>query len=198
MKEGRKRGGRSASEREREGEERQGPRHGDAPNDLHEVAAEAADELHVALHYRDALGVQGAQVRVLEQVDEVPAGGQRRGESARALVRVQTARRRRFWRERRREGRRRGEVRARRGRRRRRGKSHARLGRLLEREERRRSPPQADLAVLDELHRDLAHDAGEGELGDEEVGRLLVRADLLERLDARLVAVRLAGGGCER
>jgi len=43
-------------------------------DDLHEVAADAPDELHVALHDGDALGVQRAQVRVLEQVDEVPAG----------------------------------------------------------------------------------------------------------------------------
>ena len=39
--------------------------------DSHEIASDATDELHVALHDGDSLRMQGAQVRVLEQVDEV-------------------------------------------------------------------------------------------------------------------------------
>ena len=70
-------------------------------------------------HDRDALGVDGAQVRVLEQADEV------------------------------------------------------RLGRLLQREDGRRLEAQVGLEVLG----DLAHDAPEGELLDEEVGVLPVRSE---------------------
>jgi len=68
------------------------------------------------------------------------------------------------------------------------------LGRLLERDDGRRLEAQVGLEVL----RDLAHQALEGQLADQELRRLLVAADLAERDGARAVAVRLldaAGGG---
>ena len=77
------------------------------------LPADAARELDVLGHDRDALGVDGAQVRVLEQADEV------------------------------------------------------RLGRLLQREDGRRLEAQVGLEVL----RDLADEALERELADEELGR---------------------------
>lgn len=43
---------------------------------LEEVAADAPHELHVALHDRDALGVEGAEVRVFEEMHEVAVGRQ--------------------------------------------------------------------------------------------------------------------------
>merc|ERR1719164_256243 len=62
-----------------------------------------------------------------------------------------------------------------------------RLRRLLEREDCGRLEAEVGLEVL----RDLAHEALERELADEELRRLLVLADLAERDRARAVAVRL-------
>merc|ERR1719164_197518 len=62
-----------------------------------------------------------------------------------------------------------------------------RLGRLLQREDRRALEAQVRLEVL----RDLAHEALERQLADEELGALLVLADLAQRDRARAVAVRL-------
>merc|ERR1719502_2424833 len=61
------------------------------------------------------------------------------------------------------------------------------LGRLLEREDRRALEAQVGLEVL----RDLAHEALERQLADEELRALLVLADLAQRDRARAVAVRL-------
>ena len=84
-------------------------------------------------HDRDALGVDGAEVRVLEEADEVG------------------------------------------------------LGRLLQREHGRALEAQVRLELL----RDLAHEALEGQLADQQLRRLLVAADLAQRDRARAVAVRL-------
>jgi hypothetical protein len=71
-----------------------------------------------------------------------------------------------------------------------------RLGGLLEREHGRGLEAQVGLEVL----RDLADEALEGELADEELRRLLVLADLAEGDGARPVAVGLldAAGGRRR
>ena len=100
---------------------------------LRALTADAACELDVLRHDRDALGVDRAKVRVLEEADEV------------------------------------------------------RLSRFLEREHGRALEAEVGLEVL----RDLAHQALERELADQELGRLLVAADLAERDRARAVAVRL-------
>ena len=62
-----------------------------------------------------------------------------------------------------------------------------RLGGLLERED--RGALEAEVRL--ELLRDLADEALEGELADEQLRRLLVAADLAERDRAGAVAVRL-------
>ena len=49
------------------------------------LAADAACELHVPGHDCDALGVDGAQVGVLEQADEVGLGGLLEGEEGKGL-----------------------------------------------------------------------------------------------------------------
>mgnify|MGYP005735125305 CR=1 FL=1 len=61
------------------------------------------------------------------------------------------------------------------------------LGRLLEGEDGGGLEPEVGLEVLG----DLADEALEGELADEQLGRLLVPADLTESDGARAVAVRL-------
>ena len=68
------------------------------------------------------------------------------------------------------------------------------LGGLLQREHGARLEAQVGLEVL----RDLAHQALERQLADEQLRRLLVLADLAQRDRAGAVAVRLldaAGGG---
>ena len=68
------------------------------------------------------------------------------------------------------------------------------LGGLLEGEDGGSLESEVALEVL----RDLAHEALEGELANEKVGRLLVPTDLAERDGTRAVAVGLlhaAGGG---
>jgi histone H3 len=113
---------------------------------LRALAAEAAGELEVLGLDGDTLGVDGGEVGVLEERDEVG------------------------------------------------------LGRLLEGEDGRRLEAEVGLEVLG----DLTDEALEGELADEELGRLLVATDLTERDGTRAVAVglldtagrgrRLAGG----
>ena len=66
------------------------------------------------------------------------------------------------------------------------------LGGLLEREHGRRLEAQVGLEVL----RDLADQALEGELADQEVGRLLVLADLAERDRSGAVTVGLLDAAC--
>ena len=61
------------------------------------------------------------------------------------------------------------------------------LGGLLERQDGRRLEAQVGLEVLG----DLADQALEGQLADQEVGRLLVLADLAERDRSRAVTVGL-------
>merc|ERR1719408_128324 len=100
---------------------------------LRALAADAARELDVLRHDRHALRVDGAEVGVLEEADQV------------------------------------------------------RLRRLLEREDRGRLEAKVRLEVL----RDLAHEALERQLADEELRRLLVLADLAQRDRARAVAVGL-------
>eukprot|EP00982_Pelagococcus_subviridis_P017398 31535-Pelagococcus_subviridis.AAC.1 len=90
---------------------------------LRALTTDAAGELDVLGHDRDTLGVDRAEVRVLEEADEV------------------------------------------------------RLGRLLERKDRGGLEAEVRLEVLG----DLADEALEGELADEELGGLLVLADLTER-----------------
>jgi len=63
----------------------------------------------------------------------------------------------------------------------------AHLRGLLERDDGRRLEAEVGLEVL----RDLADEALEGELADQELRRLLVAADLAERDGARAVAVGL-------
>ena len=68
------------------------------------------------------------------------------------------------------------------------------LGGLLQGNDSRRLEAQVGLEVLG----DLADQALEGQLADQQLGRLLVAADLAERNGARAVAVGLpgaAGGG---
>ena len=104
------------------------------------LPANAARKLDVLGHDRDALGVDRAEVGVLEEADEVGLGG------------------------------------------------------LLEREDGRALEAEVGLEVLG----DLADEALERELADQEVRGLLVPADLAERDGARAVAVGLldaAGGG---
>jgi hypothetical protein len=112
------------------------PRQGDS---LGALATDAAGELDVLGHDGDALGVDGAQVGVLEQPDEV------------------------------------------------------RLRGLLESQHRVALEPQVGLEVLG----DLADEALERELADEQLRALLVFADLPERDGAGAEAVRLlhAAGG---
>ena len=100
---------------------------------LRALATDAARELDVLGHDRDALGVDCAQVGVLEEADEVG------------------------------------------------------LRSLLEREHGRALEAEVGLEVL----RDLANQALERELADQELGRLLVPADLAEGDRARAVSVGL-------
>eukprot|EP00964_Phaeocystis_antarctica_P113979 scaffold77957_cov68-Phaeocystis_antarctica.AAC.3 len=65
--------------------------------------------------------------------------------------------------------------------------NQVRLGGLLEGDNGRRLEAEVGLEVL----RDLADQALEGQLADQELGRLLVPADLTERDGARAVAVGL-------
>ena len=97
------------------------------------LATDAAGELDVLGHDGHALGVDGAEVGVLEEADEVS------------------------------------------------------LGRLLEGEDGGGLEPEVGLEVLG----DLADEALEGELADEELGGLLVLADLTERDGTGPVPVRL-------
>ena len=107
---------------------------------LRALATDAAGKLDVLGEDGDALGVDGAEVGVLEQADEVG------------------------------------------------------LGRLLEGHDRGGLEAEVRLEVLG----DLTHEALEGQLAQEELGRLLVATDLAERDGAGPVAVGLlhtAGGG---
>ena len=107
---------------------------------LRALAADAAGELDVLGHDGDTLGVDGAQVGVLEEADEVGFGG------------------------------------------------------FLERKDGAGLEPEVGLEVLG----DLADEALEGELADQELGGLLVLADLTKRDGTGAVPVRLldaAGGG---
>jgi len=107
---------------------------------LRALAADAAGELDVLGHDGDALGVDGAQVGVFEEPDEVRFGG------------------------------------------------------FLEREDGAGLEPEVGLEVLG----DLADQALERELADQELGGLLVLADLTKRDGTGAVPVRLldaAGGG---
>eukprot|EP00618_Florenciella_parvula_P014003 CAMPEP_0119535604 /NCGR_PEP_ID=MMETSP1344-20130328/48610_1 /TAXON_ID=236787 /ORGANISM="Florenciella parvula, Strain CCMP2471" /LENGTH=234 /DNA_ID=CAMNT_0007577303 /DNA_START=177 /DNA_END=881 /DNA_ORIENTATION=+ len=106
------------------------------------LAADAAGKLDVLRHDGHALGVDGAEVGVLEEADEVGLGG------------------------------------------------------LLKRHDGGALEAEVGLEVLG----DLADEALERELADEELGRLLVLADLAEGDGARAVAVRLldAAGGRRR
>ena len=106
---------------------------GHASTRLSTLATNAARQLHVLGHDRDALGVDGAEVRVLKEADEV------------------------------------------------------RLARLLQRGDGRRLEAQVGLEVL----RDLAHEALERQLADQQLRRLLVAANLAQRHRARAEAVRL-------
>ena len=104
------------------------------------LATDAAGELDVLGHDGDALGVDGAQVGVLEEANEVGLGGLLEGEDGGSLE------------------------------------------------------PQVGLEVLG----DLADEALEGELPDEELGGLLVPADLAKGDGSRAVPVGLldsTGGG---
>jgi hypothetical protein len=107
---------------------------------LRALAADAARELDVLGHDGDTLGVDGAQVGVFEEPDEVRFGG------------------------------------------------------FLEREDGAGLEPEVGLEVLG----DLADEALERELADQELGGLLVLADLTKRDGTGAVPVRLldaAGGG---
>jgi hypothetical protein len=107
---------------------------------LGSLAADTPGQLDVLGHDGDALGVDGAQVRVLEQADEVRLAGLLQGHHGRALE------------------------------------------------------AQVGLEVLG----DLAHQTLEGQLADEELGALLVAADLAQGHRAGPVAMGLlhaAGGG---
>ena len=100
---------------------------------LRALTADAAGELDVLGHDGDTLGVDGAQVGVLEEADEVGFGG------------------------------------------------------FLERKDGAGLEPEVGLEVLG----DLADEALEGELADEELGGLLVLADLTESDGTGPVAVGL-------
>ena len=107
---------------------------------LRALTADAAGKLNVLGHDGDTLGVDGAQVGVLEEADEVGFGG------------------------------------------------------FLERKDGAGLEPEVGLEVLG----DLADEALEGELADQELGGLLVLADLTKRDGTGAVPVRLldaAGGG---
>ena len=97
------------------------------------LSAEAARQLDVPGHDGDALGVDGAQVGVLEEMHQVG------------------------------------------------------LGRLLQGQDGGALEAQVGLEVLG----DLAHQALEGQLADEQLRGLLVLADLAQRHGARAVAVGL-------
>ena len=115
-------------------------RRGKASNALSALSADAAGELDVLGHDGDALGVDGAQVGVLEEADQVGLGGLLEGQDGRALE------------------------------------------------------AQVGLEVLG----DLADQALEGELADQQLGGLLVLADLAEGDGSGPVAMGLldaSGGG---
>ena len=104
------------------------------------LTTDSAGELDVLWHDGDSLGVDGAEVGVLEEANEVGLRG------------------------------------------------------LLERDDGRRLEAEVGLEVL----RDLADEALEGELADQELGRLLVATDLTESHGTGAVPVGLldaAGGG---
>ena len=104
------------------------------------LSADAAGQLDVLGHDGDALGVDGAQVGVLEQAHQVSLGGLLQGQDGGALE------------------------------------------------------AQVGLEVLG----DLAHQALEGQLADQQLGRLLVLSDLAQRHGTGPVAVGLlhaTGGG---
>ena len=101
--------------------------------DLGALTADAAGELHVLGHDGHALGVDGAQVGVLEEADEVGLRSLLEGQDGGAL----------------------------------------------------------EAEVVLEVLGDLADEALERELADEQVRRLLVLADLAQGDGARAVAVRL-------
>ena len=108
---------------------------------LRALSTDAAGELDVLRHDRDALGVDRAQVRVLEEADQVRLGGFLEGKDGRPLE------------------------------------------------------SEVGLEVLG----DLADEALERELADQELGALLVPADLTESDGPGAVPVGLlhaAGGGC--
>ena len=107
-------------------------------SNLSALATDAAGQLDVLGHDGDALGVDGGQVGVLEETDEVGLGG------------------------------------------------------LLEGQDGRRLEAQVGLEVLG----DLADQALEGQLADQEVGRLLVLADLAERDRSGAVTVGLLDAAC--
>ena len=104
---------------------------------LRALAADAAGQLHVLGHDGDALGVDGAQVGVLEQAHQVGLAG------------------------------------------------------LLQRQDGGALEAQVGLEVLG----DLADQALEGQLADQQLGALLVLADLAQGDGARAVPVGLWGGG---
>ena len=108
-------------------------------SNLSALATDAAGQLDVLGHDGDALGVDGSQVGVLEEPDEVGLGG------------------------------------------------------LLEGQDGRRLEAQVGLEVLG----DLADQALEGQLADQEVRRLLVLADLTESDGTRAVAVGLLDAAWE-
>lgn len=101
--------------------------------DLSTLATDATGQLDVLRHDRHALGVDGAQVGVLEEADEVGLASLLQGHDGRALK------------------------------------------------------AQVGLEVLG----DLADEALEGQLADEQLGRLLVATDLAERDGAGSVTMRL-------
>ena len=112
---------------------------------LRSLATNAAGELDVLRHDGDTLGVDRAQVGVLEEANEVGLGSLLEGEDGRSL----------------------------------------------------------ESKVALEVLRDLAHEALEGKLANEEVGGLLVPPDLAECHGTRAVAVGLlhapgGGGGLAR
>ena len=106
-------------------------------HDLRALTADAAGQLHVLGHDGDALGVDGAQVGVLEQANQVGLAGLLQGQDGAALE------------------------------------------------------AQVGLEVLG----DLADQALEGQLADQQLRALLVLADLAQGDGARAVAVGLCGTG---
>ena len=107
--------------------------------DLGPLAADSAGELDILGHDGDALGVDGAEVGIFEETDQV------------------------------------------------------RLGRLLEGADGRRLEPEIRLEVLG----DLADETLEGQLADQQLGRLLVASDLTKRHRSGTVTMGLldAAGG---